>query len=158
VIATAAGIICDLSALATNSQFVNHVTAWMRLKFTAEQVDPVRYAHYFERLPIPVNKTPKLRAELLVFYKADTTEFYAYVDRLANAIQMRWIAMMLGLDLDLDLDLDLNGIDLDTACTHINTEYTKIRQEIPDIDPYELPIKSFLEYQYRLRRIHLRQA
>ena len=97
MIASITGVACDLSVLHANSQFVNLVTAWMRLKFVAEQVDPVRYARYFERGIIPAHKTPKLPAELLELYKADSTEFYAFVDRLANTIQMQWLQFMIGI-------------------------------------------------------------
>jgi hypothetical protein len=113
----------------------------MRLKFTAEQVDPLRYARYFERLPIPAHKTPKLPSELLELYKADCTEFYGIVDSLANRIQLRWIEMLLG--------HERNDDKLDYMCTRINREYIQFRTTT--FDPYELPIKPFLEFQHKLR-------
>jgi hypothetical protein len=134
----------DLTILQHNSQFVNYVAAWMRLKFVAEQVDPVRYSRYFERLPIPANKTPKLPAELLDLYKADSTEFYSFVDSLANKIQMQWIKMMMGWD---------GHSGTENMCECINTEFQTIRSDIPHCDPYELPIRLFLEFQQNLRRI-----
>lgn len=149
VIASLTGsIACDLSALASNSKFVNYVTAWMRLKFVAEQVDPVRYTRYFERGVIPAHKTPKLPAELLELYKADSTEFYAFVDSLANAIQMRWLAIIMG----------RNDTGLDELCMRINSTLPTIRSQLSSHhaitgDPYELPIKPFLEYQRGLRQI-----
>ena len=152
VIASIIGRTCDLSVLRTNTQFVNFVTAWMRLKFIAEQVDPVRCARYFERLPIPVHKTPKLPAELLELYKADSTEFYAFVDRLANIIQLRWLRLMIG--------LKHTCPSLDEVCIWINSELPTIRSGLSsacsyEIDPYELSIKPFLEYQRGLRRVLL---
>ncbi len=147
----------DLKLLRHNSQFVNYVTAWMRLKFATEQVDPVRYRRYFERLPIPAHKTPKLPAELLELYKADSTEFYSFVDSLANKIQMRWIEMMMC------KDERSRHPGLDDVCTLINTEFIWIRCIAPITpyteteytlsDPYEYPIRPFLEFQYHLRRI-----
>lgn len=147
VIASMTGAVCDLSALRYNSKFINYVTAWMRLKYVAEQVDPVRYRRYFERLPIPANKTPKLPAELLEIYKSDSTEVYAFVDSLANKIQMRWIEMLTG--------WDGNGRHpgLDIVCTWINTELQTFRPRTSTFDPYEFPIRPFLEYQYKLRHI-----
>jgi hypothetical protein len=152
VIASVTGVVCDLSALASNSQFVNYVTAWMRLKFVAEQVDPVRYARYFERGIIPAHKTPKLPAELLELYKADSTEFYAFVDRLANTIQMQWLGLMTGRP----------GCPpgLDIVCTWINSELPTIRSRLSpacshEINPYDLSIKPFLEYHRGLRRVLL---
>lgn len=138
----------DFTTLRRNSQFVNCVTAWMRLKFAAEQVDPVRYQRYFERLPIPAHKTPKLPAELLELYKADSTEFYSFVDSLANKIQMRWIEMMMG------WDGKGRHPGLEIVCTRINAEFQTIRLGIlHDCDPYEYPIRPFLEFQCGLRRI-----
>lgn len=135
----------DLTILQRNLQFVNYVAAWMRMKFVAEQVDPVRYSRYFERLSIPANKTPKLPAELLELYKGDSTEFYSFVDSLANKIHLRWLEMMMGWD----------GKDcgMDTICEWINTEFQTIRSDLHDCEPYEFPIRSFLEFQYNLRRI-----
>ena len=148
VIASLTGVVCDLSALASNSQFVSHVAAWMRLKFVAEQVDPVRYKRYFERGLIPAHKTPKLPAELLELYKADSTEFYACVDGLANAIQMRWLSIM----------MQPNDPVFDESCMQINSTLPTIRSQLSSqyastVDPYELPIKPFLEYQRGLRQI-----
>jgi hypothetical protein len=135
----------DVTTLRHNSQFVNYVAAWMRLKFTAEQVDPVRYRRYFERLPIPAHKTPKLPQELLDIYKADSTEFYSFVDSLANKIQMRWIEMMMG------WDGKGRHPGLDIVCEWINTEFQTIRSD--DQEPYEFSIRPFLEFQHKLRSI-----
>ena len=147
VITAACGGGVDLTILQHNSQFVNYVAAWMRLKFVAEQVDPVRYSRYFERLPIPAHKTPKLPVELLELYKADSTEFYSFVDSLANKVQMRWIEMMMG------WDGQGRHYGLDNLCEWINTEFQTIRSDVPHCEPYELPIRLFLEFQYNLRRI-----
>jgi hypothetical protein len=136
----------DLKLLRHNSQFVNYITSWMRLKFTAEQVDPVRYQRYFERLPIPAHKTPKLPTELLEIYKADSTEFYSFVDSLANKIQIQWIEMMMG------YEGRRKCLELDIVCTQINTEFQTIRS-CTQCDPYEYPIRPFLEFQHTLRRI-----
>jgi hypothetical protein len=160
VIASINKKVCDLSIMQQNSQFVNFVTAWMRLKFIAEQVDPVRYRQYFDRLPIPANKTPKLPVELLELYKADSTEFYTLVDRLANKIQIQWIGMLMA-SLSMNGDCDL---ELDNVCTLINSELPTIRghdsatafDAFAVFDPYELSIRPFLEYQRELRRILLR--
>jgi hypothetical protein len=141
--AAACGGGVDLKILQHNSQFVNYVAAWMRLKFVAEQVDPVRYSRYFERLPIPANKTPKLPVELLELYKADSTEFYWFVDSLANKVQMQWIKMMMGWD---------GHSGTENMCVCINTEFQTIRSDT-HCDPYELPIRLFLEFQQNLRRI-----
>jgi hypothetical protein len=141
IITSRTGNECIVDTLRHNSQFVNYVSAWMRLKFTAEQVDPLRYARYFERLPIPAHKTPKLPSELLELYKADCTEFYGIVDSLANRIQLRWIEMLLG--------HERNDDKLDYMCTRINREYIQFRTTT--FDPYELPIKPFLEFQHKLR-------
>ena len=137
----------DLTILQHNSQFVNYVAAWMRLKFVAEQTDPVRYSRYFERLPIPTHKTPKLQAELLELYKADSTEFHSFVDSLANNIQLRWIEMMMG------WDGQGRHSGPDNICERINTEFQTIRSDVSHCEPYELPIRLFLEFQYNLRRI-----
>lgn len=154
VVAATTGFVCDLNALSHNSQFVNYVTAWMRLKFVAEQVEPMRYARYFMRGLIPANKTPKLPTELLELYKADSTEFYALVDRLANTIQMKWIDMMIQSHDDFKCK-----DDLDVLCAWINLELQTIRSSVlrcnpaMGCDPYEFPIRQFLEYQRELRRV-----
>ena len=154
VIASVTGVVCDLSVLHANSQFVNYVTAWMRLKFIAEQVDPVRYARYFERGIIPAHKTPKLPAELLELYKADSTECYAFVDSLANTIQMQWLEMMIGWDEHIPLGHAVVVQCHSTVCRSINAELQTIRSHgSVATDPYELPIRAFLEYQRELRRV-----
>jgi hypothetical protein len=141
IITSRTGNECILDKWRHNFQFVNYVSAWMRLKFTVEQVDPLRYTRYFERLPIPVHKTPKLPTELLNLYKADSTEFYGYVDSLANRIQFRWIELLLG--------YTKNDDELTHICTRINREFVTFRTTT--FDPYELPIKPFLEFQQKLR-------
>lgn len=151
IIASFTGIVCNIEHLKQNSQFVNYVTAWMRLKFIAEQVDPIRYRHYFERLSIPANKVPKLPTELLELYKADSTEFYVSVDNLANTIQMKWIEIMVN-------GAAATEADLDILCNRINDQLPKVRASISTaakttFDPYEFPIRPFLEYQRELRRI-----
>ena len=156
VLASITEQVCDLSIMQQNSQFVNFVTAWMRLKFIAEQVDPVRYRQYFDRLPIPANKTPKLPVELLELYKADSTEFYTLVDRLANKIQIKWIGMLMCLNADCDPEMAAVS-DINNICTLINSELPTIRahDSAKAFDPYELSIRPFLEYQRDLRRVLL---
>jgi hypothetical protein len=147
---------CNLEELQHNPQFVNYVVVWMRLKFIAELVDPVHYAHYFRIWPSPkANKPLRLPKELLELYNADTTELFAYVDQLANQIQFRWIEMMLG----------WNGTGrtriIDDLCTRLNTELQTIRSRINPlylirgVDPYEFALVPFLEFHLELRRVLL---
>jgi hypothetical protein len=152
IIASISGYICDLNTLEHNSQFVNYVVAWMRLKFIAEQVDPIRYTRYFESQPIPPNKTPKLPPELFNVYKADTTELYSFVDTLANRVQIAWINIMMGLDACTDAELE-------NTCMRINSELQTIRESEcgeyiwKHVNPYELTIYPFLQFQFNLRRV-----
>jgi hypothetical protein len=150
------GQTCDLEALQHNSQFVNYVVVWMRLKFVAELIDPVRYTRYFQYRPRPTAQKPlRLPAELLELYDADTTELLAHVDQLANKIQFRWIEMMMG--------WDGNGRShlLDDECTRLNSELQTIRSRIESpyvvrgIDPYELALYPFLAFHLELRRVLL---
>jgi hypothetical protein len=146
----------DLNILQQNPQFVNCVVAWMRLKFIAELVDPVRYAHYFHIRPRPHPSKPlRLPAELLALYDTDTTEFFAYVDNLANQIQLRWIQMLAfacG---------NMPAHPLDDLCIHLNSELQTIRSRIvppytlDGVDPYDLALYPFLTFHLELRRVLL---
>lgn len=151
IVASITGIVCDLDKLEHNSQFVNYVVAWLRLKFVCEQVDPIRYARYFDTC-IPSNKPPKmLPSNLYALYKADSTEFYSHVDALTNKVQLAWIDIMMGND-----SRDLN---LENTCVRLNSELQTIRASEcgaymwKGVDPYELSVYPFLQFQYDLRRV-----
>lgn len=154
IVAGLTGIICDLDALEHNSQFVNYVLAWMRLKFVCEQVDPVRYTRYFDTCGVPPTKTPKLPSQLLQLYKADSTEFYSRVETLANKIQLAWIELMMG--------GEAAETNLENECVRLNSELQTIRAcecgayVWKGIDPYELSVYPFLQFQYDLRRVFKR--
>lgn len=150
---------CDMAtwnALQHNAQFVNYVVAWLRLKYVAEIVDPVRYARYFSFRPRPLpNKPLRLPAELLELYDVDMTELFTFVDQLANKIQFRWIEMILGWDGSGRSHL------LDDECTRLNAELQTIRSRVVPpyalngVDPYELALYPFLAYHLELRRVLL---
>lgn len=138
----------DLEGLQHNSQFVNYVVAWMRLKFIAEVCDPVRYRNYFRHFSS--TRTPYLPSHLLALYKSDSTEFYSRIDTLANSVQIAWIRMMLG---------KCGDDTLDTLCTHLNTQLPTIRShdlgeyKWKSVNPYELSLFPFLSFQFELRRL-----
>ena len=144
----------EWDALQHNPQFVNYVVAWLRLKYVAEIVDPVRYARYFRFQPRPLPHKPlRLPTELLALYDVDTTELFSFVDSLANKIQFRWIEMLLGWDGSGRSRL------LDDECTRLNAELQTIRSRIVPpyalrgVDPYELALYPFLAYHLELRRV-----
>ena len=138
----------DLEKLRHNSQFVNYVIAWMRLKFIAEQVDPVRYTNYFRHFTSM--RSPRLPSYLQSLYKSDSTEFYSYIDNLTNSVQISWIQMMLGKQGD---------VTLDNKCTLLNSKLPTIRScdlgeyKWKSINPYELPLLPFLTFHSELRRL-----
>jgi hypothetical protein len=154
IVAGITGIVCDLDELEHNSQFVNYVIVWMRLKFVCEQIDPVRYAQYFDTCTKPPKLLPP---NLLALYKADSTEFYSRVNTLANKIQLAWIEIMMGNNLD-ESDMDCDH-DLENTCMRINSELQTIRVSEcgayvwKGVDPYELSIYPFLQFQHDLRRV-----